>query len=47
MIENFLISAHTYKLHAKLFHSSSSYSTTALSAWPWLPLVSEHFNFPG
>jgi hypothetical protein len=25
----------------------SSYSTTALSVWPWLPLVSEQFNFSG
>ena len=27
--------------------SSSSYSTTALSVWPWLPLVSEQYSFPG
>jgi hypothetical protein len=27
--------------------SSSSYSTTALSVWPWLPSVSEQFNFSG
>jgi hypothetical protein len=25
--------------------SSSSYSSMALSVWPWLPLVSEQFNF--